>query len=414
MTNNKGFIQLPILFIAILILAGGSFYVARNSIKQHKSAQLAAVVETNTPQNKTEGQILGEQIAQQEQKVTSAQVSEKTSTSKEPAVHKVDSKNSSQESKTQPALPNTSPVITPPSQAEVQNQPAQTQPLTSPSPTPSPTPPPPALAPTPPPATPVPQLTPTPTPAPALSSVVFSLTSVTPPEYNNVALGSTGVILATFNFNVATQPPGKSALIRNVTARLIGGANTDIPISLYINNPTNCSGTGYLHTSEISTIDANWIKQGDVQSLALLFMSSIPTNVSLAGNSFKIRIEAVGVIDPETGNSITVSGLPFESNTITLIDTKPHITFSFNGSPSNTYTGGVGSTVNMSWQVQSYGGATCTASGDLSSWSGQKPAGGSQILTLDYPTGTFAYTLTCANNATADTNSATASVTVTP
>lgn len=173
--NNRGFIQLPILAIAVVLLvvllAGGTFYVAHNSVSYKQEPQLAAVGETQL-QGESKMQTLGEQTAQQEPRVAPAQTPEKTSASIKPAVHKVVSINSPQEPKTQSALPKTTPVINPPSQPETQKQPTQTQPspnqqaqnqpIVSPQPT-TPT---------------TPAQTPTPQPAPSSQSEARPATKV--------------------------------------------------------------------------------------------------------------------------------------------------------------------------------------------------------------------------------------------
>ena len=93
--------------------------------------------------------------------------------------------------------------------------------------------------------------------------------------------------------------------------------------------------------------------------------------------------------------------------TITVIDYTPKVTFSFNGHVADNFSGTVGSTVRLSWEIRY--SSTCTASGD---WSGEKAGGGSFDVALNTQ-GTFSYTLTC-TNLFGEKKSYTALVTVTP
>ena len=112
-------------------------------------------------------------------------------------------------------------------------------------------------------------------------------------------------------------------------------------------------------------------------------------------------------------NSLAISESlvePLLGNILTIVNTTPKTTFSFdgNGSTNNTYTVNVGDTVRLGWSTQySYGGE-CTASGD---WSGKKIEGNSENLTLTR-TGTFNYILTCVNGLNGERGTDTATIVV--
>jgi len=123
-----------------------------------------------------------------------------------------------------------------------------------------------------------------------------------------------------------------------------------------------------------------------------------PLSYSQVGN-YTYALNCVG----DNGKSIS------KSISINVIDTKPKITFYFNGNAANTYTTNIGSGARMSWEVQySYGGS-CTASGD---WNGAKSSNSNQDFVWGAE-GNFNYTLTCVNGSTGQQGANTASVTVT-
>lgn len=112
-------------------------------------------------------------------------------------------------------------------------------------------------------------------------------------------------------------------------------------------------------------------------------------------------------------NSLAISDSLTEKlpgNTLTVVDTAPKTTFSFNGSEgtNNSYTARIGDTVRLGWSTQySYGGE-CTASGD---WSGRKIEGNSENLTFTQA-GTFNYILTCVNGQNGERGASTATISV--
>jgi len=135
------------------------------------------------------------------------------------------------------------------------------------------------------------------------------------------------------------------------------------------------------------------------------------TNDVSTGDTIKVILIPIPNLFIEGMNSGAMLDAPTEQlpgNTLTVVNTAPKTTFSFNGNEgtNNTYTATVGDTVRLGWSTQySYGGE-CTASGD---WSGNKIQGNSENLTFTQA-GTFNYILTCVNGLNGERGTSTATI----
>lgn len=392
--NNKGFAQLPILFAAMLVLAGINFYVIRNSAS-HKDEQTAqqetapALVATSAPSSSLNVTI----------GISSTKKINVSTTNKEQATHKANLINPPQESKTGQVSPNTSPAITTPSQNQLAIKPQPTTPqqnITTP-----------------------PQSivitlanqdistttakiewqTSQPTESKlylsggGLSSKLYaseagyttkhvvSLTSLKPItdySFQITAVGNSGFASYTGGFKTITPAP---------TLQMVGGGNVSLGANGYKIN---------WNTTYISSCNASGDWSGEQNTIGEHTLSFTQT-----GN-YTYNLICVG----NNGESVS------KSINVNVVDTKPKTTFSFNGSESttNTYTTTIGSAVRLGWSTQYVYSGKCTASDN---WSGEKSSGNTENLTFDQA-GTFNYTLTCVNSNSGEQGAGTATVIVNP
>lgn len=191
-------------------------------------------------------------------------------------------------------------------------------------------------------------------------------------SFQIIVTGNSGFADYTSSFKTKTPAP---------TLQITGGGNVSL-------------GASGNKISWVTTYASSCTASGDWSGEKSVVGEYIPSFTN--AGSYTYNLACVG----NNGENIS------KSASVNVIDTKPKITFSFNGNATNTYAASVGSSVRMSWQF-SYA-TVCAASGD---WSGDKYTGNGWDMTFNSQ-GVFYYTLTCTGT-NGESGSNTATVTVT-
>jgi len=202
--------------------------------------------------------------------------------------------------------------------------------------------------------------------------MLSNLQPTTDYSFQITATGNSGFADYTSSFKTKTPTP---------TLQMTGGGNVSL-------------GASGNKISWVTTYASSCTASGDWSGEKSVAGEYIPSFTN--AGSYTYNLACVG------NNSENIS----KSVSVNVIDTKPKITFSFNGNATNTYAASVGSSVRMSWQF-SYA-TVCAASGD---WSGDKYTGNGWDMTFNSQGG-FYYTLTCTGT-NGESGSNTATVTVT-